>query len=745
MRTYTPSSNDTASLEVLQLARYWIRRCNGHQHPECRDWDLIVHSGKRSDRFFPRRLLKLPEPKVSRDTKGLKNEEEEDAKGSRKPKIPIHDVLEWDVNPQVKLIETGPKFAEENPATLYATLSHCWGSVKFRRLLMKNYRQCLEGIPLDSLPQTFRDAIKLLYDLERGRIKYIWIDSLCIIQDDADDWLTESVDMFRIYSNSYLNISATAATDSSKGLFFPRDPHNLWGDEINLNCGGLLRQDHSQNRSKLPLGFQPVIRRCDIFDLSFWRRQVEDSPVNRRAWVLQERLLAPRVLHFCQDQIAWECPELDAAEAYPHGVPTFELRSGSMAERVRLQSLLAYSHDPGEEVIMDIQHTSDIIHDHWKLVVERYATTSLTKPYDKLIAVAGIAQLMSSRIRGKYIAGMWEKYLASQLLWRVETSYENGRLNYPSKRSPVYRAPSFSWAAVDAPHGIRCAQTTAEKDLFLSIIGHHVQTTTESAFGPVKDDCFIDIECSMIPVKVEMHDHRGNVRYPLWTPSEGSTTSARSPWSLVKLSDDSYLQVPGNGNAAQEINRESPTTDANHDAPAVQPAFNVRHMKGFSPAFDRVDSVMQGAEDLRNTEHTVASSPQSSNPQTPAIVNDASTQQTTGENSSGKAEELRGSGIQATYQVKSTPAIVALYLDSPDDDFDELEKDGAGVYCVPAAMNSSDDLICLVLHRLSADRKEDKKIEVYRRVGLTTIPPFFEIKKTFMEHNENERKVIRIR
>jgi hypothetical protein len=114
--------------------------------------------------------------------------------------------------------------------------------------------------------------------------------------------------MYEIYKNSYCNISAPVAVDSSQGLYRSREPRELWEDEVNLNVNGIPGQ--TQQSPKHP------IKRCAILDLSFWRRNVDDAPVNRRAWVLQERLMAPRVLHFCEDQMLWECSELDAAESY---------------------------------------------------------------------------------------------------------------------------------------------------------------------------------------------------------------------------------------------------------------------------------------------------------------------------------------------------------------------------------------------------------------------------------------------
>ncbi|KAF2469748.1 HET-domain-containing protein, partial [Lindgomyces ingoldianus] len=318
----------------------------------------------------------------------------------------------------------------------YVTLSHCWGGVDFARLLKGTLHNFQERIPLNELPLTFRDTIHFARRLS-SKVRYIWIDSLCIIQDDFDDWLAESTQMYEVYRNSYCNISATAAINSEKGLFFQRNPHQLWGDEVALNTEGIPRPLAKEPPNQ-HLG--PLIRRCHVLDLSFWDREVDKAPANMRGWVLQERLMAPRVLHFCKHQIAWECHHLNAAERFPHGhlIPD------------------RYGRQPISTIPSEV---SDAAHENWKRVVERYSKTGLTEAKDKLIALAGIAEMMDAQIRGRYIAGMWEKYLASQLLWRVDPVFENGLFSYPSRRPGCYRAPSFSWAAVDAPQGIRCGQT----------------------------------------------------------------------------------------------------------------------------------------------------------------------------------------------------------------------------------------------------------------------------------------------
>lgn len=442
---YTPTAENTNSEEIYKLARFWISKCTGPEHESCPNENF-----NNRLRHYPTRLIELPPYDLG------------SSQGANLDEIEVRLVESKDIVVlPVQYHDDYPEFRAQNQrsrtdriAGEYVTLSHCWGEKQFTRLLRDNYKHFKTGIALKTLPLTFRHAIQFACRLSRA-VRYIWIDSLCIVQDDKEDWLAESVQMYEIYRNSFCNLSATAASDSEQGLFFPRDPQHLWENEVSLNTKE-LSDPRSTTRPHQYLGIEPLIKRCTIQDISFWDRTVEDAPVNRRAWVLQERLLAPRILHFCQGQIAWECRHIDAAECRPHGVSHIELRSQEvkLEESARLKGLIPDDYGP-KPIAVEPTEASQAAHKNWKLVVERYSRTALTNSEDRLIAVAGIAELMSSRIGNelKYVAGMWEMYLASQLLWRVNDVYKDGQLvlSNPSRRPTSYRAPSFSWVAVDAP------------------------------------------------------------------------------------------------------------------------------------------------------------------------------------------------------------------------------------------------------------------------------------------------------
>jgi hypothetical protein len=192
----------------------------------------------------------------------------------------------------------------------YTTLSHCWGTAKILTLNKSTYEKLRSGIMDSELPRTFQDAIQFT---RRMGVKYIWIDSLCIYQDSVDDWLKESSAMTRIYRQALCNISALASSTSNGGCFRERDPRSIKPCRVDARWTGL------------PKGH------FNIYHEMLWRSDVAAAPLHKRAWVVQERLLAPRVLHFGREQLFWECHTMNACETYPDGLsPSLALSDPSI-------------------------------------------------------------------------------------------------------------------------------------------------------------------------------------------------------------------------------------------------------------------------------------------------------------------------------------------------------------------------------------------------------------------------------
>ena len=178
----------------------------------------------------------------------------------------------------VKVIET----SQTNSNGPYITLSHRWSEkVRPASTTTKNLATRLQSLNVSELPKTFRDAFEFVRKLDITQ--YIWIDSICIVQDDPSDWEREAGSMGKIYSDSFLNLSATGATSSDDGLFLPRDKSLISTDDVYLLIVGRPRQQYH------------------FIDENFWKSRVIEASLNRRGWVVQERVLAPRILHFGKD------------------------------------------------------------------------------------------------------------------------------------------------------------------------------------------------------------------------------------------------------------------------------------------------------------------------------------------------------------------------------------------------------------------------------------------------------------
>ena len=168
----------------------------------------------------------------------------------------------------------------------YATLSHCWGTDPERQTLTKqNVASWEDFIPETEMMQTFRDAIKVT---RRLKVQYLWVDSLCIIQDSNPDWLHESSLMSNVYKYSFCNIAATAAADDHGGLFRDRDPYfdlptrinldTIWIDSPNMGPGSDQRERRGRN------GLHDL-----YWGEEHWTDDLEDASfLSKRAWVLQE-------------------------------------------------------------------------------------------------------------------------------------------------------------------------------------------------------------------------------------------------------------------------------------------------------------------------------------------------------------------------------------------------------------------------------------------------------------------------
>lgn len=328
-------------------------------------------------------------------------------------------------NHQLRLIDT----KETTPDGTYASLSHCWGSGQYFKLTTATNDQMKAGFSISLLSRTFQDAIRAT--LELG-LNYLWIDALCIIQDSKSDWSQEALAMADVYQGALFNLAATGSADGQGGLFHDRNVNMVPRCivEIDWPKNFIQKLRKPPERGKSTKGFYEV--RSD----GFWRRELERAPLVQRAWVLQERLLAPRVVHFGARQVLWECLELEACETYPNGLPFEHIprRFKGLDPAVdgkRIRRNLGPTHIDNDQ--FDAYYL-------WNNIITSYSEGALSHEEDKLIALSGVAKYMESILHDRYLAGLWQQGFPSQLLWRYDS---------PGTRPHEYRAPSWSWASVN--------------------------------------------------------------------------------------------------------------------------------------------------------------------------------------------------------------------------------------------------------------------------------------------------------
>jgi hypothetical protein len=359
-------------------------------------------------------------------------------------------VLDISRSPEIKLIET------QGMRGKYATLSHCWGtnSESYFTTSRDNMEERMLGIDVGELPPTFRDAVTVARHLG---LKYLWIDSLCICQDDRDDWARESGAMTALYSNAYFCIAADSATNSSDG-FLHRDARRFVPIPVEA--------DESHDSTAQVLAF-PFSRSKAFLD----RRIIElgAEPLTSRAWATQERLLPRRVLHYATDQMYFECNYEFLSEDGFH----------SSGRYTSLHPGPPPSHYP---VSRESRHSSQ--HQLWYKILEDYSGRSLTRPSDRLPALSGLARLFENRIGATYVAGLWRDAIVEGLSWQAVSMIDENGMVYPAQEES-FIAPSWSWISFPGRSGHGMTQPGWE-DVAI-VVDCFVQAATANPYGELKE------------------------------------------------------------------------------------------------------------------------------------------------------------------------------------------------------------------------------------------------------------------
>ncbi|KAH8893438.1 HET-domain-containing protein [Thozetella sp. PMI_491] len=377
----------TNSEKAFAQVTQWLNRCI-KDHPKCRK----RHAAKD---FVPARLIDVGSPQSA-----------------------------WP--PQFfPLVET----EEHHIHSPYATLSHCWGTKEpsFVELHDDNYeRFTTEGVSWAEMQtnQNFVDAIQVARKIN---VRYIWIDSLCIIQRQKnwEDWNKQGDMMHQVYRNSHCNIASADSPNKEGGLFRTRTPQDI--------------------ARILPAQYVPY-KETKLFKRAKWRvipshiyeEQLMSMVLYSRGWVFQERLLSPRLIHFSRGQVFWDCATITACEALPSGLPLVIDANASTARQFRSRL---------QDAALSVRPIGDAsLEEFWHSAVRTYTSCDLGFEGDKIKAMWGVAKLVRDALGEDFAEGMWTLNLAEQLCWRVVRG--DGPDGHGKRTKDLEQFPSWTWASV---------------------------------------------------------------------------------------------------------------------------------------------------------------------------------------------------------------------------------------------------------------------------------------------------------
>jgi hypothetical protein len=330
-------------------------------------------------------------------------------------------------------------------------LSYCWGEKIPPKTLTNNVADHRRGICLAKLPRTFRDAVRIARAL---RLRYLWIDSLCIVQDSPEDLTAEISRMDQIFQGAHLVLAAVDGGDSHFGLNIDSDPAT--GPE---------------GAPAATTGFRPRVKRDGPFRSLV---SIQQGMWRTRGWTLQEEMLARRILYFTHPsdegagQVIWSCADkiwLEDGTTKEVTKGPFPLERFPPVVITVHEGTYGFREEPyNYERVVDVLNLrpSKLHYQAWYALVEEYSRRRLSHPGDKLRAVRGLAKVhgqldqagssdfedgeQTGAADPAYLYGLWRDDMAWGLSWTSA-----GEWRKPETTEPPLRLPSWSWASVAGP------------------------------------------------------------------------------------------------------------------------------------------------------------------------------------------------------------------------------------------------------------------------------------------------------
>lgn len=310
-------------------------------------------------------------------------------------------------------------FVSKGSRGRYIALSHKWGTSRPMRTLRGNIDKLSERIDFTHLPKTFQDVVLVTRKLG---IRYLWIDSLCIVQDDEEDWRREAQQMANIFRQAYCTIAAASASGSSDGFLNPRTERRWFklSDKEDDNPTYLYASEVVAN----------------------FNRDVVDGPLNERAWVFQERTLSSRIIHFTTEQIYLECGYGCICENMTYSFKPLTL----------LGSCRFPEPNPGYP-----RRTKESAFEE---TFTKFTTLAITFESDRPLAVAGLEQRLAQFYGTESTYGIVHAFLARSLFWNRAGAKRLKHIKF-LEAHPV---PSWSWMAYHGKIQYGCSQLKVNVD-----------------------------------------------------------------------------------------------------------------------------------------------------------------------------------------------------------------------------------------------------------------------------------------
>lgn len=325
----------------------------------------------------------------------------------------------------VKNTELGP---EDQNDLQYLALSYCWGGMSQLTLNTSTESWLSFGFSLDALTPVQADTVSVAKALS---IPYIWVDALCIRQDDYNDWDHESAFMDKVYANSFVTICAVSSTNCQEG-YLHRD-----GTQIPMRIIGLESQDMTPPSCVIQA--LPIISHGDPYRPL--THELQSSTWNRRAWTYQENALSTRCIFFCHSGVHFRCSGFECSEYL--GVVGESRFKGSSPAKTRVLLRDDFT-NPKDQSSFNLA---------WAQVISDYSRRDITRATDLFPSLSGLAKEFSRRIGSQqYVAGSWRAELLKGLMWRVEEEALqplDKRLSFEFLLEKLcgqpYISPSWSW------------------------------------------------------------------------------------------------------------------------------------------------------------------------------------------------------------------------------------------------------------------------------------------------------------